>query len=80
MGQKSEKAEKRISGLLADLKTVGKNRCQLVGRNHFELRIGAVAWLFVASPSAKLCRMTEAVALHVVVGDFQYQLGAQWFP
>ena len=65
---------------MPDLKTVGKNRRQLMGRDDFELCIGAVIGLFVATPSAKLCCMTEAVALHVVVADLQYQLRAQWFP
>jgi len=76
MEQESEEREKGIAGEVADLKTVGKNRCQLLRRNYFELRIGAVSWLLVPSPSAKLGRTTEAVALHVVVSDLQYQLRA----
>ena len=76
MEQESEERDQAIGGEVADSKTVGKNRCQLLRGNDFELRIGAVTWLLVPSPSAKLGRMTEAVALHVVVSDLQYQLRA----
>ena len=42
--------------------------------------IGAVARLFVCSPSAELRDMTEAAALHVIVRDLYHQFGPQWFP
>src|SRR5438093_326887 len=57
-----------------------KDLLQLLRRNNFELRIGAVGWLLVRAPSAELCRMSEAVALHVVVSHLDHQLGSQWLP
>src|ERR1700716_320049 len=71
----------REQGLIgAGLATRGKNRCQLLRWNDFELGVGAVAGLFVRSPSAELRCMTEAASLHVVVSDLHHQLGSQRFP
>ena len=53
----------------------GKNRRQLVGRNDFELIEGTVLWALVGAPTAKLRRVPEAVALHMVVGDLDDELG-----
>ena len=53
----------------------GENHRQLFGRNDFELGIRAVARLLVRAPPAKLRCVTEAVALHVVVSDFDDQFG-----
>ena len=36
--------------------------------------------LFVGTPSAKLCGMTEAIALHVVISDFDHQLRPKRLP
>src|SRR5207249_5846772 len=58
----------------------GENHRQLFWRNDFELVIGAVAWLLVRAPPAKLRRVTEAVALHVVISDFDDQLGTERLP
>src|SRR5882724_10480962 len=66
-----------ISGLSA---CAPKNRCQLVRRNHFELRIRAVARLLVRAPSAKMRHVPEASALHVLISDFHHQLGPQRLP
>ena len=57
-----------------------ENRCQFLRWYDFELVIGAVARLFVSSPSAELRDMTEAAALHVIVSHFHHQFGSQWFP
>src|SRR6267378_2300121 len=65
---------------LAELAAGRENRCQLLRWNDFELGVGAVAGLFVRSPSAELRCMTEAASLHVVVSDLHHQLGSQWFP
>ncbi len=62
------------------LRPAGENRHQLLRRNDFELGIGAVARLLVGAPSAKLRHVTEAAALHVLVGDFDHQLGPQRLP
>ena len=53
----------------------GENHRQLFRRNHFELVIGAVARLLVRAPSTKLRCMTETIALHVIVSDFDDQFG-----
>ena len=58
----------------------GENRHQLLRRHHFELGIGAVARLLVGAPPAKLRHVPEAGALHVLVGDFDHQLGPQRLP
>src|ERR1700736_1192662 len=58
----------------------GKNRHQLLWRNHFELSIGAVARLFVGAPPSKLRHVTEAGAQHVLVSDFDHKFGAQRLP
>ena len=58
----------------------GEYLCQLLRRNHFELSIRAVARLLVGAPPAKLRHVTEARALHVLVGDFDHQLGPQRLP
>ena len=57
-----------------------ENLCQLLRRNDFELRIGAVARPLVGSPPPKLRRVTEAPALHVIVCDLDDQLGPQRLP
>ena len=53
-----------------------KNLHQFLGWYYFELRIGAVTRRFIFTPSSKLCRMSEAGALHMLVGDLYHQLGA----
>ncbi len=53
---------------------------QFVRRDHLELLVSAVAWIFIGAPAAELGHVPEAVALHVFVGDFQNQFGAQRFP
>src|SRR5581483_9737418 len=63
-----------------ELPTVRENLCQLLRWDYFKLSIGAIARLLVGSPSAKLGHVTEPVPLHVLVGDFHYQFGAQWLP
>src|SRR5262245_42640546 len=58
----------------------GENCQQLLRRNDFELSICTVAWLPVRAPPSKLGHVTEAHALHVLVGDLDYELGSQRFP
>src|SRR5437660_8613562 len=72
--------ERGLIGGWLGLTTGGENRCQLLRRYDFELSVGAVAGLFVRSPSAKLRGMTEAASLHVVVSDFHHQFGSERFP
>ena len=78
--RKKKGSEKRWISGWPGLATGGENRFQLLRRNDFELGIGAVAGLFVRSPSAELRRMTESASLHMVVSDFHHQLGSQCFP
>src|SRR5262249_61311867 len=65
----------RFEPRLRSSATSGENHRQLFGRNNFELGIRAVARFLVRAPSAKLRCVTEAVALHVVVSDFDHQFG-----
>src|SRR5215472_14094206 len=58
----------------------GENRRQLLRGNDFELRIGAVARLLVCAPPSKMRHVTEAGALHVLVGHFDHEFGSQRFP
>jgi len=46
----------------------------------FELRIRAVFRLLIRSPSPKMRSMSKPISLHVLVSDFNHELGAQWFP
>jgi digeranylgeranylglycerophospholipid reductase len=48
--------------------------------DHLQLLVGAVMWVLVGSPPTKVRGVTEARALHVLVGDFGHQLGAQRLP
>src|SRR5689334_8479828 len=58
----------------------GKNSRQLHRWNHFELRVGALLRRFVEPPSPELRHVTETSALHVLVGNFDDQFGAQRLP
>ena len=60
--------------------TAGEDLAQFLRRNNFELGVGAVPGFLVSAPSSKLRRVTEATALHVVVGDFDYQLRTKRLP
>ncbi len=57
-----------------------KNCFQLVRRDDFKLRVGAIAWLLVGTPPAELRHVTEASALHMLVRNFDYQLGSERLP
>src|SRR5438132_13796307 len=71
-------AGRGISGLRPEIPS--ENRRQLMRRNDLELVVGAVARFLVRAPSSELRGVTEPAALHVVVGDFDHQLGTQRFP
>src|SRR4029079_2856615 len=57
-----------------------ENRLQFFGRDHFELIVGAVLRFLVGAPSAKLRGMTESVALHMIIRNFDHQLRTQRLP
>src|SRR5271154_4606766 len=57
-----------------------KNLHELLRRNDLKLSIGAIARLLVRAPSSEVRHVTEAVALHVFVGDFYYELGPERLP
>src|SRR5277367_1255860 len=57
-----------------------ENRFQLVRRNDFKLRVSAIARLLVGTPLPKLRHMTESRALHMLVCNFDYQLGPERLP
>src|SRR6266478_5860738 len=71
---------RRIASRSTGSAAIGKNRRQLVWRNHLELSIRTVARVLVGAPFSKLRQVTEAGTLHVLVGDFNYQLGPQRLP
>ena len=57
-----------------------ENRFQLVRRNDFKLRVGAIARLLVGPPLPELRHMTESRPLHMLVCNFDYQLGSERLP
>src|ERR1700722_4398592 len=64
----------------SDLTAAPENFREFLRRNYFELRISAISWLFVSSPSAKVRHVTKAASLHVLVCDFQNQFRPQRLP
>src|SRR5271168_1924892 len=57
-----------------------ENRSQLVRRNDFKLRVSAIARLLVGPPLPELRHMTESSPLHMLVCNFDYQLGSERLP
>jgi hypothetical protein len=57
-----------------------ENRHQLVWWNHFELLKRAGLGFLVDPPSAELGHVSKSIALHVFIGDLNYELGSQRFP
>ncbi len=53
----------------------GEDGRELLSRYDLELGEGAIARLLVRPPPAKLSGMAKAPALHVIVGDFDDELG-----
>ena len=53
---------------------------ELGGWDGFELGVGAVGGGLVGAPAAEVGEVAEAVALHVFVGDFDDEFGAEEFP
>src|SRR5277367_1448605 len=57
-----------------------ENRFQLVRRNDFKLRVGAIARLLVGTPLPELRHMTESRSLHMLICNLNYQLGTERLP
>src|SRR5579872_4757203 len=57
-----------------------KDRGQLVWWDDFELAVSAVFRDFVGAPAAELRHVTEAIALHVLVGDLDHQFWPKRLP
>ena len=57
-----------------------ENLFQLVRRDDFQLSICAVRRFLVETPAPELRRVTEPVALHVVIGDFEDKFRPDRFP
>ena len=53
-----------------------ENLHQLLRRNYFKLCVRAFTWFFIGAPPSKLRHVTEAGALHVLIGDLDYKFGA----
>ena len=62
------------------LPTTSKDGGELLRWNNLELVVRAVARFLIGAPSSKLCRMPKAVTLHMVVRNFDNELGAQRLP
>ncbi len=62
------------------LPSASEDRRQFFRRNDFELFVGAVLRFLVGAPSAKLRGMTESVALHMIIRNFDHQLRTQRLP
>src|SRR5688572_22878142 len=69
-----------IRGSENPLAAGSENLGELLRWNDLELSVCAIVRLLVRAPSAKLRGVPEAAALHVVVCDFNHQLGTQRFP
>src|SRR5262245_17810888 len=59
---------------------VREDRGELVRRDDFELRVGAVGRLLVGAPAPEVRDVAEARALHVIVRDLDDELGTQRLP
>ena len=70
----------RFEEELAISPTAGENCGQLLRWDNLELSIRAIAGFLVGAPPSELRCVTEAVALHVIVSDFDYKLRTQRFP
>src|ERR1700682_4862430 len=57
-----------------------EDRGELLRRHYFQLMEGAVTWALVGTPAAKLCGVSKAVALHMVVGNLDDELRTQRLP
>src|SRR3954469_20213698 len=66
-----------FSGLLPLSGRGPEKNGQFGGDDGLELAVGAGAGVAVGAPPAEGGGVAEAVALHVVVGDLDHQLGAQ---
>src|SRR5271156_1705547 len=64
----------------ASLEVSRENRFQLVRRNAFKLRVGAIARLLVGPPLPELRHMAESRSLHMLICNLNYQLGTERLP
>lgn len=64
-----------MSGAPQGSVTVREYRRQFMWCDHFELCVSAVARFFIGTPSSKLGRMAEALALHMLISNFHYEFG-----
>src|ERR1041384_8370797 len=62
------------------LPSPGEDRLPFFRRNNFELFICAVLRFFVEAPAAKLRGVTESIALHMIIRNFDHQLRTQRLP
>jgi len=53
---------------------------EFFGWDYFQLGVGALLGRFVGAPATEVGEVSEAVALHVFVGDLDDELGAESFP
>src|SRR4051812_23057799 len=69
---------KRSSGL--GLSAGREDLRQLLRRHNLELLVGAILRFLVCAPATELRSVTETIALHVIVGDLEHELGTHRLP
>src|SRR5262249_56890777 len=79
-GRRSDASVARALPQPGRLARLGEDLRQLLRSDHLELREGAIAGTLVGAPAPELRGMAKARALHVIVGDFDHQLGPQRHP
>ena len=67
-------------GQYARLARGGEEGTKFFGCDGFELSVGALGCGFVGAPAAEVGEVTEAIALHVLIGYLDDELGAEEFP
>src|SRR5262249_12912910 len=68
------------SGHAPYARSVTEDVAELVGGDDFELPVRAIARRFVGAKAFELGSVAKAHALHVVVADFDHELGAERLP
>jgi hypothetical protein len=66
------KNQDRLLGWNYSSAATGEDFHQFLGRDNFQLGIGAIARFLVGTPAAKLRHVAEAGSLHVLVGYFDH--------
>jgi len=66
--------------LLPVLSVMGEDGFEFFGGDHFQLGKCAGFWFAVGAPAPEVGHVAKAAALHMFVGDFDDEFGAERFP